>query len=474
MIMIFSDRYDLPSRRTLMRSLLPTHYTSAKETLLQQLREVDACAITTDFWSSCNAESYITVTCHFLTPEWELKSCVLATCQVKMDHTAENISAELIKIANEWGIADKICCIITDNAANMMAAARLTQWRHLPCFAHTLNLIVQEATENDEELAELRRKCRNIVMYFKQSIKARDKLSEVQKQMGREEKKLIRDVITRWNSSFYMYERLIEEYQAVNTTLVYFDHTHLCLSSSEIEIMKDVCKILQHFEHATREISADKYLSVSKVIPLARSLQRLTVECVSSHGTLKQELLRSMAKRFTGLESHYSLAVSTLLDPRFKKIGFGDTSACNQAVQRLTMEVACSISASSDNRTSTAPSVDSSSTAEQEPSALWSFIDNSVATQQSRPSTVDSKIVVRTYLEQPNLARKEDPLKWWAENQITFPFLVPHAKKFLTIPATSVPSERLFSKAGEITAGKCNRVKSKNVDMLLFLNKVIK
>ena len=75
-----------------------------------------------------------------------------------MDHTAENISADLIKIANEWGVADKICCIITDNAANMMAASRLTQWRHIPCFAHTLNLILQEATENNEELVELRRK----------------------------------------------------------------------------------------------------------------------------------------------------------------------------------------------------------------------------------------------------------------------------------------------------------------------------
>ena len=48
------------------------------------------------------------------------------TYQVKMDHTAEKISAELIKIANEYGIADKICCIITDNATNMMATARLT------------------------------------------------------------------------------------------------------------------------------------------------------------------------------------------------------------------------------------------------------------------------------------------------------------------------------------------------------------
>ena len=77
------------------------------ETVLQQLKEVEACAITTDCWSSSNAESYITVTCHFLTSEQELK-CVLATYQVKMYHTAENISGELIKIVNEWVIADKI------------------------------------------------------------------------------------------------------------------------------------------------------------------------------------------------------------------------------------------------------------------------------------------------------------------------------------------------------------------------------
>ena len=221
----------------------------------------------------------------------------------------------------------------------MIAAARLTGWRHLPCFAHTLNLIVQEATEKDAELAELRQKCRSIVTYFKQSVKARDKLTEVQKQMGGEEKKLIRDVVTRWNSSYYMYERLVEQYKAVNTTLCFFDHSQLCLSSPEVSIMSDAVKMLRHFEQATREISADKYLSVSEVIPLARSLQCVTAECTSLRA-LKQELLSSMARRFTNIEINYTLAVSTLLDPRFKKVGFGNASACSQAVQHLTSEVA--------------------------------------------------------------------------------------------------------------------------------------
>ena len=147
---------------------------------------------------------------------------------------------------------------------------------------------MQEATENDKELAELRCKCRNIVTYFKQSIKATDnwdKLTEVQKQIGGKQKQLIRDVITKQNSSFYMYERLIQEGQAVNITLV-----------------------------------------------SVKSYPFSSVASVSSHGTLKQELLKRMAKRFIDLKSNYSLAVSMLLGPKFKKIGFGDTSACNQVV----------------------------------------------------------------------------------------------------------------------------------------------
>ena len=60
-------------------------------------------AITTDFWTSRNTESYITVSCHFLDKLWEMKSCILSTYQVKMDHTGENIASELRKVADEWG-----------------------------------------------------------------------------------------------------------------------------------------------------------------------------------------------------------------------------------------------------------------------------------------------------------------------------------------------------------------------------------
>jgi hypothetical protein len=44
-------------------------------------------------------------------------------------------------------------------------------------------------------------------------------------------------------------------------------------------------------------------------------------------------------------------------------------------------------------------------------------------------------------------------------------------KKYFCIPATSVPSEQIFSKAGLIITKQRNALKPENADMLIFLNK---
>ena len=64
-----------------------------------------------------------------------------------------------------------------------------------------------------------------------------------------------------------------------------------------------------------------------------------------------------------------------------------------------------------------------------------------------------------------------DPLQWWKKYSSLMPKLSKVAKKYLIIPATSVPAERVFSKAGELVSARRARLKKSNVDMLLFLNK---
>ncbi|KAL4113373.1 hypothetical protein QTP88_017005 [Uroleucon formosanum] len=59
----------------------------------------------------------------------------------------------------------------------------------------------------------------------------------------------------------------------------------------------------------------------------------------------------------------------------------------------------------------------------------------------------NSKQEPEKYLSQLRSASSVDILEWWKLNQVQFPVLAKMARDFLLISATSVPAERLFSKA---------------------------
>ena len=102
-----------------------------------------------------------------------------------------------MRITDEWGITAKVVCVITDNASNIVASIQLNGWKHLPRFAHKLNLVVQDFLKTDTELARIQKKCCDIVSYFHRSSKATDKLDSIQSCLKIESHKLIQDVETR-------------------------------------------------------------------------------------------------------------------------------------------------------------------------------------------------------------------------------------------------------------------------------------
>ena len=79
-------------------------------------------------------------------------------------------------------------------------------------------------------------------------------------------------------------------------------------------------------------------------------------------------------------------------------------------------------------------------------------------------------IELRAYVAEGPLQTKKDPLEWWKSRQIVYPRLSKLAKKYLCIVATSVPSERIFSKAGQLISVRRNRLKDKNFGKNLFLH----
>ncbi len=464
-------RYEPPSRRTIMRSMLPARYESIRDELKDQLTSVRFCALTSDLWTSRQTLGYITVTCHFIDSSWGLRSVVLATTNLTKDHTAENVADELKRITDEWNITDKVVAVVTDNAANIVAAVRLNGWKHIPCFAHTLNLVVQDALTADPILSVIQKKCRDIVTYFHRSCKATERLTSIQVRLNLPDHKLVQDVSTRWNSTFLMFERIIEQNEAVVTTLCLLNRSEMCLGEDEVSKIKQAVTLLQPFEAATRELSADKYVSLSKVIPIAKSLQQLTVTASSASSlSLGQLLVTQMDRRFLNIESNPLLASACLLDPRFKKVAFADTCALDAANRRLVNEMTGTTMTTPEPEESGSGIGVNCQTVTSNP--LWKQFDQRVRDSSSERTTgVEATVEKQQYLQHKNIERHEHPLCCWEQNHFHLPQLQELARKYLCIPGTSVPSERLFSKAGEVVAARRSNLKPCNVDKILFLNK---
>jgi len=60
-IEVVDSKYIPPSRRTIMRSLLPDVYGHRKQCLMGDLAAVKFCAITTALWTAVTNESHLTV-----------------------------------------------------------------------------------------------------------------------------------------------------------------------------------------------------------------------------------------------------------------------------------------------------------------------------------------------------------------------------------------------------------------------------
>lgn len=81
-------------------------------------------------------------------------------------------------------------------------------------------------------------------------------------------------------------------------------------------------------------------------------------------------------------------------------------------------------------------------------------------------------VKVQRYTSVPPLERSEDPLVYWTTHKAIYPNLYKLAKEYLATSASSVPCERVFSKAWEIYIFfKRNRLKLSTLEKLLFLNK---
>ncbi|XP_070400679.1 zinc finger BED domain-containing protein 4-like [Nothobranchius furzeri] len=200
-----------------------------------------------------------------------------------------------------------------------------------------------------------------------------------------------------------MLERLTEQKEAVWVSLASLKTDLTPLTPEEFEIIEEMLRVLAPFYQATRELSEEKRVSGSKVIPLMRMIH---IELQHQSSTVSKptakQLAENLSKRLTesicNMESLSVMSLATLLDPRFKTAGFFSPLKATEAVKRLKSECAAEMRSHEPD-----PAVEEPSTSHgSEHSSghnLWRHLDMEVEeSRMTSNTTANSIIEVQRYL----------------------------------------------------------------------------
>ncbi|KAL3980185.1 desumoylating isopeptidase 1 [Sarotherodon galilaeus] len=187
------------------------------------------------------------------------------------------------------------------------------------CAGHTLQLVVNHALK-DPKIDKALSAARGLVKHIRKSEPASTKLKQKQKQMGTAEHKLIQDVAVRWNSSYYMIERLLEQRWPVVATLsdpkvTQCGKQYLDLKSDQWILLDELKEVLKPYEQATNVLSLLKSTQ-------NKSFDSATVN--SFQNCEEEEILYRWQPEVSAFQAdgkNVSL-IAAALDPRFRKLKF--------------------------------------------------------------------------------------------------------------------------------------------------------
>ena len=284
-------------------------------------------------------------------------------------------------------------------------------------------------------------------------------------------------VCTRWSSTYMMLKRLLELRKHVTFVISRAKDQKMrdkALTPQEWKDVQQLVLLLGPFAEAVRHWEGQHYVTISIVWPIVSVLfdfilgKREGRENLTDWTTFSPSVLAVRSKLFSLMQQQKYfenitplMAIATILDPRFKNLPF--------AVNRLNaQEWARAIVQDAMNhlpeppapapRPAAAAAAAASNAANAGP-ALNIFGNEAPSTENELAS----------YLSAPQANRQVNPLDWWKTQQTVYPRLAKLAKRYLATPASSAPSERVFSSMNIVISKTRSRLLPERSEALIFL-----
>ena len=218
---------------------------------------------------------------------------------------------------------------------------------------------------------------------------------------------------------------------------------------------------------------------MSMVIPVLDGLRHLLSTTSGGLDVLRGQLIKQLDDRFGDVFEDDDLCVATMIDPRFKATPFDSEDRRRRAVNSTLAAVSATVAQSavpSSSSVTAAASVSVTATLAPAKPSLWDKLDRAAASQVTATSTASAagtpesmRHELEAYCAEQPLERSQSPFLWWREHDKRFPAAATVARRYLCIPATSVPTERLFSTAGDVITKKRNSLKPAKAEKVIFV-----
>ena len=417
-------------------------------------------------------------------------------------HTSAYLKEILTSVIDEWKVNDKVICITSDGAANILRALTDAKADGVigdshRCVCHTLHLTVTGSIVKsglDDVIKDVKKICtsfRSSNVWAEQlkrsqlvqndgageAIEHVDVIVEHEVPQAEDEKyrgqplKLKQDVCTRWSSTFYMLERALKLKANIKDCLDVLDAGDRFPSAETWRVIEKVVALLKPFESAVRRLEGEKYSTLSLCWPIIAVLK--TIVChpywqeTWQVGELARALEEDLEKRFH--EPTPLMRMASFLDPRHKGLSFADDlnrGKCMQDILEYGERVLLPVDVA----------VPQALTPPVHVAAPQPVFDLNSMLQQQRAAINDVSPLAKDiseYLSFPEALEDTNPLIWWKANEGSLPVLSKLARRLLILPASSAPSERVFSKVNEVVDKKRNRLAPSTTEQLIFLESAI-
>ena len=245
-------RYNLPSRKYFSETIVPSMVASVHDGINIKLRNAKHFSFTTDIWSTnVSSDSLLSFTAHWITNDFQRLSAVLNVKLLEGSHTGAHLCEQYSEILKNWNIGkSQVHLVLRDNAKNMEKGLRDADLPNYGCFAHSLQLVVHDGVLKQRSVVDLLSLCRGIVGHFKRSSLAYGKLHQIQESLSLPQHRLKQDEPTRWNSSLYMLQSIVEQKMAI---AAYGSENDISvLNQTQLDLANKVIKVLEPIEEITK------------------------------------------------------------------------------------------------------------------------------------------------------------------------------------------------------------------------------